>query len=75
MLTFPHPEISKACVLERLEDHRKMDRIVQGTYWNSDGRGCAVGCTLESVRDCLQDSRIDHGAHGLYERYLGVPKI
>jgi hypothetical protein len=74
MQAFPHPDISKSCVLERLEEHRQMDRIVQGRYWEH-GRGCAVGCTLESVRDCLQESRIHHGAHHLYERYLGVPLV
>ena len=36
----------KAKYLERVMAHEKADEIIQGIYWQ-DGKGCAVGCTLE----------------------------
>jgi len=58
--------------------HREHDRVVQGRYWDRRGgekepRGCAVGCTLESIRHLEGLTEIQHDGHDLYERYLGIP--
>ena len=50
----------KALYLTRVQAHREADALVQGTGWE-DGRGCAVGCTLE-VYD-----------HSRYPAELGLP--
>ena len=47
--------------VNRVISHIKADNLVQGQGWK-DGKGCAVGCTLE---------KYDHKA---YEAELGIPK-
>lgn len=78
----------KAAVLGLLAQHREADRIVKGTYWREyewdddrermvkfpEPKGCAVGCTLESIRKIEGLPSIDHQERSLYERYLGVPE-
>ena len=51
--------------LARVREHRRLDHLVQGVGWESNGttRGCAVGCTLE---------KYDHRA---YETELGIPEM
>jgi hypothetical protein len=55
---------------ERLSDYNvtlpgtKQDRFI----------GCAVGCTLESVRVIHKLPVIDHSRHKLFEKYLGIPE-
>ena len=56
----------KADLLSSLKAHAKADRIVKGQYWE-DGKGCAVGCTLDSV------GHASHCDHMAYERKLGIP--
>lgn len=35
--------------IDRVRAHRLADNLIQGTGWdNGNGKGCAVGCTLES---------------------------
>ena len=56
------PEI-KQKYLARLEEHHRLDHIVQGVRFEKNGetRGCAIGCTLD---------KYDHQA---YETELGIP--
>jgi hypothetical protein len=58
MLTFN--EETKAKYLARVREHMRLDQIVQGIGYE-DGRGCAVGCTLDAYH------------HAAYERELGIP--
>jgi len=53
------PEI-KQKYLARVRAHREADRLIQGTGWEQ-GRGCAVGCTLEAYD------------HARYPVELGLP--
>lgn len=46
--------------LTRVRQHREADELMQGTGWEN-GRGCAVGCTLEAYD------------HGRYPIELGIP--
>lgn len=62
MLAYHNNEEIKAEYLARVRAHRAADALIQGTGW-AHGKGCAVGCTLESY---------DH------ERYpieLGIPEV
>ncbi len=59
-------------VLALLAEHREQDKLAKGHYWEA-GKGCAVGCTLESIRRIEGEKTIGWSNHALYERYLGVP--
>lgn len=48
--------------LQRVRAHAAADRLIQGTGWEN-GRGCAVGCTLESYD------------HSRYPVELGIPRV
>jgi hypothetical protein len=52
----------KAKYLRRVRAHRRADELVQGTGW-ADGKGCAVGCTLDAYR------------HSRYPIELGIPEV
>jgi hypothetical protein len=73
MLAFHGQSELKTQVLALLAEHREADRLVKGHYWEC-GKGCAVGCTLESIRRIRGDAEIAHGDHSAYEEYLGVPR-
>ena len=49
--------------LKRVDVHYKADEIEKGHYWEN-GKGCAVGCTVEK----------SHDAHQAMEDELGIPK-
>src|SRR3990167_11066658 len=61
LLSFHNDQKVKEKYVKRLEEHHKLDQIIQKETWKS-GRGCAVGCTLE---------KYDHKA---YETELGLPE-
>jgi len=61
MKTFHGDKKIKAKYLKRLKAHAKADEIIQGTGWRN-GKGCAVGCTLENYK------------HKQYEVELGIPE-
>jgi hypothetical protein len=69
------PEL-KTFVLNQIIAHREADKLVKGRYWH-DGKGCAVGCTLEAVRlhNGNATKKINHESHSLYETELGIPRI
>lgn len=54
-----NPKI-KTKYVKRVREHYKADEIVQGYYWEN-GKGCAVGCTIEGNQ------------HNRYETELGIP--
>jgi len=61
-----HGEVSqKRATLKQLREHRRLDQIVQGTYWigNGDGRGCCVGCLTHDPS----------GGHSLFPDRWGIP--
>jgi hypothetical protein len=51
----------KAKYVKRVEAHRKADELVRGIGWEN-GRGCAVGCTLENYD------------HSRYPIEIGLPE-
>lgn len=62
----------KADFLVGLSLHAATDHIVKGLYWEN-GKGCAVGCSLETLRKIKGLRTIDRSDHALYESLIGVP--
>lgn len=52
----------KEATLAELREHRRLDQIVQGFYWE-DSKGCAVGCMTHDP----------DGGHRLYPEKWGIP--
>ena len=64
-----HGKVSvKKKFLKRVREHQANDKLVQGYGYWSDGKGCAVGCTLER-----NEGDDESGVHGLYPEQLGLP--
>ena len=61
MLSYHNDHKIKEEIIKKLERHYELDEIVQGVYWEN-GKGCAVGCTLESNN------------HAEYEARFGIPE-
>jgi hypothetical protein len=59
MQAFHNDPAIKQLYIDRLECYAKDDELIQGTGWEQ-GKGCAVGCTLEAYR------------HNLYSTKLGI---
>jgi hypothetical protein len=64
----------KARFVELIESHRAADRIVQGRYWER-GKGCAIGCSIESMRVLSERNDLAHDNHAVYEEMIGVPRV
>lgn len=54
------PEL-KDEVLQRVKKHREADNLIQGVGWE-EGKGCAVGCSLQTYN------------HSLYPERFGIPE-
>jgi len=63
MIAYHGKQEVKDLYLNRVQEHRKADQLIQGYGYWEDGKGCAVGCTLHS------------GKHSNYESELGVPVV
>ena len=74
LIAYHNDPALKSFVLTQLAEHREADKLIKGAYWQN-GKGCAVGCTLEAVRlhKGKKGARIDHVSHALYESELGIP--
>ena len=53
----------KDLVMEQLREHRRLDQIVQGRYWEH-GKGCNLGCLTHN----------NNNAHEAAERMFGIPQ-
>ena len=65
LIAFHGKQEIKEKYLNRVIEHRKADNIIKGTYWKN-GKGCAVGCTLETNNK--------DNIHKLMEIKLGIPE-
>jgi len=70
MLAYHNDPAIKFKLLADLQAHADADRIVKGQYWDN-GKGCAVGCTLQSMRS----ENDGHDEHAEYETLLGIPQM
>src|SRR5690349_19470839 len=75
MQAYHGSEERRGAVLALVQQHEDQDKIAQGHGYWEDGRGCAVGCTLESLRQLEGIAHINHSDHGLYESLIGVPPM
>lgn len=57
----------KSAVLERLREHRRLDQLIQGTYF-ANGRGCQLGCLTHMTGKGSADM-----AEAI-ERMFGIPQ-
>jgi hypothetical protein len=71
MLTYSGP-ISKAAFVAEMRAHAEADRLTKGRYWR-DGRGCAVGCGVQTINARLGTSH-SHGDHAALAAALGWPE-
>ena len=63
VLAFHGEKDLKLAVLNRLREHRRLDQITQGIYFNeTEFRGCHLGCITHS----------NENTHGLAERLFGI---
>ena len=61
MQAFHNDPLIKAQYIARVRSHREAEQLVRGVGWDN-GRGCAVGCTLEAYD------------HARYPIELGIPE-
>ena len=61
MQAFHNDPLIKAQYIARVRSHREAERLIKGVGWDN-GRGCAVGCTLEAYD------------HARYPIELGIPE-
>lgn len=64
--------VNKDAFLRMLSWHRSQDKIVQGHYWDSGDRGCAIGCSVQSLR-LLTGCKISYDDHHALAGALGIP--
>lgn len=72
MKAFTNTTMTKEELLKELKWHQEQDNIIKGTYFE-DGKGCAVGCSLESLGR-KKKIKIDVEDHSLYEEHFGIPE-
>lgn len=76
MKAFINTPITKKQFIKNIKWHMEQDAIIKVTYGKGLGsnfKGCAVGCSLSSIRMHLGVD-IQLSDHSLYEKYLGAPK-
>jgi hypothetical protein len=62
MIAYHGKQETKDFYISRVRKHRELDNLIQGQGWTDEGKGCAVGCTLENYN------------HKQYEMELGIPE-
>jgi len=64
--------ITKEEFITEIKKHQQLDSFRQGFYFK-ESKGCAVGCSIESIRVLKNLDNLEHSNHSLYEEYLGIP--
>ena len=76
MLSYHNDENLKKLVVAEMKNHKVQDQFVKGRYSNyekgSKFKGCAVGCTIDSLNLVLNKS-YDIDEHSVFEEAIGVP--
>jgi len=62
LIAYHGREADKTAILATLSRHREADALIQGYGYWKDGKGCAVGCTINS------------DDHAEYEPRFGIPQ-
>jgi hypothetical protein len=72
MRAFENTVITKEELLKELRWHKDQDNFAKGNYF-IDGKGCAVGCSLESVAR-LKNIKLSYSNHKEYEKLFNIPE-
>ena len=75
MLTYHNDAQLKQMMVDEMAFHEKADSLIKGTYAEVNGsfKGCAVGCSIESLNKKL-DKQIGHGDHAGMAEAIGWPE-
>ncbi len=75
MLSYHNDENLKALVVAEMKNHQKKDQFIKGAYekLNSKFKGCAIGCTIDSVNKIFGRS-YKTSEHKVFEEALGIPE-
>jgi hypothetical protein len=75
MLSYHNDENLKNLVVAEMIKHQEQDQFIKGAYEKLNGKfkGCAVGCTIDSVNVILGKS-YKTSEHKVFEEALGVPE-
>lgn len=78
MLAYHGNEEFRRRFLDEMRWHQKQDRVIQGTYGNNwdheNFRGCAVGCSINSLNRMLKPESDFHSSDfQIYPLHLGWP--
>ena len=65
--------VTKEEFITEIKKHQQLDNFRQKFYFK-ESKGCAVGCSIESLRMLKNLKYLDHSNHNLYEEYLGIPR-
>ena len=74
MKAFTNTVITKEELVSELKRHQLADNFIRGQYFTEDGKGCAVGCSLESVSSLKGIELGDFDDHEKYEELFNLPE-
>lgn len=76
MLSYHNDSNFKDMVVGFMKDHQLLDDIIKGSYgeteYGKEFKGCAVGCTINSINKALGKS-YDTNNHKVFEESMGIP--
>ena len=77
MLSYNNDEKLKKMVVAEMKKHQEQDQFIKGSYKEKDEngnfKGCAVGCTIDSLNLVLKKS-YSTDEHLVFEEAIGVPE-
>lgn len=75
MLSYHNDENLKNLVVSEMKKHQEQDQLIKGSYEEINGKfkGCAVGCTIDSINVILGKS-YKTSEHKVFEESIGVPE-
>jgi hypothetical protein len=75
MLSYHNDPSLKSLVVQEMKKHQAQDQFIKGSYGEVNGKfkGCAVGCTIDSVNVILGKS-YDTSSHDVLEGAIGIPE-
>lgn len=65
--------ITKVQFVNEIKKHQQVDNFIKGSYGDYGDKGCAVGCSIQSIMD-LTNTICNRADHTCYEQYLGIPE-
>ena len=75
MLSYHNDASLKSLVVQEMQKHQEQDQFIKRSYGrehNGKFKGCAVGCTIDSV-NVLLEKTYNTSSHTVLEEALGVP--